>query len=84
MTATASSIHNAIPLGMLSFSPMTAMPARNSDAVCPSPQDVPTSVERAILRDWLTIVETATMWSGSKAWRKPSAKPKPSAAVQIW
>jgi hypothetical protein len=65
------------------LSPMIAVPAARSAAVWPSPHDVPASEERQMLRDSLTIVDTAAIWSASKACRNPSMNPKPSAADSV-
>jgi hypothetical protein len=74
---------------IVSLKRMIAPPTSRIVAVCPAPQSAPTAAARPTDRDRVTIVETATTWSGSAAWRTPRRKPSPSTArneimVQTW
>src|SRR5437762_11017649 len=80
--ATPLSSHLATGSLMVSFSASTTPLAAIRAAACPIPQNAPTSDDRQMLFCSLAIVDTATTWSGSSAWRIPNKKPTP-ATVQI-
>src|SRR5262249_26360281 len=84
ITATAVSAAATKVCGMLNRSASTIVPQINNDAVWPTPQSAPATDERTTLLFLLTIVETATRWSGSSAWRMPSAKPNPNTAKLVF
>ena len=80
---TATSSQSPTCFGIEILSSKTAIPTTRSEAVWPSPQNVPIRDERATLLCSLTIVDTATMWSGSSACRSPYTNPRLSTATVL-
>ena len=72
---TESSIESPIRAGITTSNRMMAEPTTKMVRVCPMPQKMPVRAAFSRLRWRLTIVVTATTWSGSVAWRIPRKNP---------
>ena len=75
MSPTESSMESPIRAGITTSNRMMAEPTTNIVRVWPIPQKMPVSAAFSRLRWRLTIVVTATTWSGSVAWRIPRKNP---------
>ena len=80
MTPTANSNNSAIRSGIVNRRAIMTIPIINSVVVCPKPQEIPTQNDRSGFLYSLTMVDTATTWSGSSECLDPKSIPSTKAA----
>ena len=76
MAATAISMERPRRGGMVSLKRMMAAPTMKMVMVWPKPHIMPMTAPWRTERSRLTMVETATTWSGSVEWRMPRNEAK--------